>query len=217
MKKMLVARPNFDDGTHYLHEWSGALIKEAQNKGILVTDVEGDAVIKKNIIGKLGSIKPEIVFLNGHGTKSSYCGHQMEEVLNCETSKALKGAITYVRACDCLETLGGEAVSNGCRAFIGYGKPFWIPMLNEYTARPLQDPVAKPVMEASNQVMKELINGNSALQAVDASRKLANRHAAEILFSKKFSGDINANPTLKALLMNKGSLNLRGDPAASIS
>ncbi len=217
MKKALIARSDHDDGTRYLYEWSGLIIKEAQAKGYKVADVKGKEVNSKEVIGKIKSMKPIFVFLNGHGDENSYCGQNFEEIINKENSTVLENTITYVRACDCLEGLGGEAVKNGCKAFIGYKMKFIVPMQDEYVSRPLQDPMAKPVMEASNIVAKSVVEGKSAKEAVDIAHNLARKYIRELLFSKKFSQDIYSNPTFEALVINNLGLGFTGNGDSLIS
>ncbi|MEK6954464.1 MAG: hypothetical protein AABX01_05620 [Candidatus Micrarchaeota archaeon] len=217
MKKILIARPNYDNGTNYLFFWSEEIITEAKSSGYNVTDVRGDEVTQKNIIGRLNSVKPDFVFLNGHGSKDSYCGHNLEEVITLSSAEALANTVTFIRACNCLEELGEASIMKGGRAFIGYKKEFIIPFQYEYIARPLKDPMARPVLEASNQIPKSLINGSTASEAVDASHKFAKKQFLEILFSSKYSEDLYLNGALMALVNNDLFLDMKGDKEAKIS
>ncbi len=209
VRTFFVSRPNFDDGTFYMHEYSRELIQHAENEGLKIVDVKGKDVNAKNVIGRLEILKPTIVCLNGHGNAHEYCGHDMRTVINAETAHALKETMTFVRACNCLEDLGTHAVQKGCNAFIGYSVEFLIPISDQYAARPLSDPVAQPVMETSNEVVKKLIDGRTPQEAVTASKKMTNELVKKLLYSKEFAQDLQSRPAVFALVNNASGLGLK--------
>ena len=209
MSRFLIARPDFDPGTAYMYRWSECLIKEAENKGMKITDVRGTEVKKSILISKLKGIKPEIVCLNGHGDENTYSGHDFETILEPQSSDALTGSIVYVRACRSLNGLGAAAVKNGCKAFVGYSDDFVIPISNEYSATPLKDPVAKPVMEVSNLIVKQLIDGKTPKIAVESSTKATIEQLRKILYSPEYAEDIRFGQTVFALVTNSSSLGIQ--------
>ena len=152
---------------------------------------------------------PKIACLNGHGTTTEYCGHNYQPILTIETAGKLKGTTTFVRACNCLEELGIQAVKEGRHAFIGYSVEFLIPISDQYAARPLSDPVAQPVMETSNEVVKNLIDGRTPQQAVAASKKMTNELVKKLLYSKEFAQDLQYRPAVFALVNNASGLGLK--------
>jgi hypothetical protein len=205
----LISRPDFDDGTAYMCEWSRELIGKAQAHGFKVVDVKGKEVNEKNVAGRLRDLKPTLVCLNGHGTPESYCGHDFQPVVTADSASALAGTITFVRACDCLNGLGIKAIESGCKAFIGYAVEFVIPIHDQYATTPLNDPVAKPVMKASNEVVSCLIDGKTPQQAVVASNKLAREYVRKLIFSKEFAEDLQYRPTIFALVNNSSGLGFK--------
>ena len=209
MKRFFVTRPDFDLGTSYLFKWTEPLIKEAEDAGMQVIDVKGPDVNEKTVVGKLRALTPGLVCLNGHGGKDTYCGHRFETVLDSGSASALAGTTAYVRACACLDGLGKAAVKNGCKAFIGYSEDFIIPISDEFAATPLRDPVAKPVMEASNAIVERLIDGKTPETAVENSRKIMKEHVRRILYSKEYAEDLRFGDTLFALITNDGSLGVK--------
>ena len=206
MKKLLITRPNFDPGTSYLFEWSKEIIKEAEKHGINVIDVNGHKVNQASVLGRLESLKPEFVFLNGHGDEKTYFGHDYAEVINLTTARALKQTLTFIRACGCLEQLGNKAVQDGCKAFIGYSQDFLSPISDQYCATPLRDPIAEPVKRVSNEIMHTLLKGKTPPEAVDASRRLTQQYINKIMFSPQFAQDPRFNITLLALVNNDTNL-----------
>lgn len=122
----------------------------------------------------------------------------------------LKNTITFARSCETLAKLGPEAVKRGCRAFIGYDKKFLIPRWHVKTCKPLQDIVAKPVMECSNVVASEIIKGKSIAEAVEKSHFETSRKIGDHIYSE----DPHASAILFALSHNDSSLGFCGDKEA---
>lgn len=210
MKKLFITRPNYDKPTEYLNACSAQIIDVANDKGWTVYSVDGQKANKKEVQSKLEKIRPGLIVFNGHGSESEIYGHKSETIIGIDSAGLLKDAIVFTRACDCLVQLGGSAVSNGCRAFIGYKSQFWIPTLKNYEATPLHDPVAKPVLEASNVIPIKLIKNSTVQEAVEAARYNANKHILRLVQSE----ELYDRATLKALIQNDDCLGFAGNQNA---
>ncbi|MDO8634472.1 MAG: hypothetical protein Q7K34_04245 [archaeon] len=212
MKKMLITRPNYDKGMGYLFAWSKEIVESAEEKNFTVLTADGRDANKKIVHSKLEKMKPEFVFFNGHGNKHEIYGHDLEPVMTNSSANLLKNTITFARSCNCLEELGDNAVSEGCRAFIGYSGQFWFPMINRYELNPLKDTAAKPVLEVSNTVPLKIIKNSTVAEAVDAARNLATKHILKLLTSE----ELYDRAALRALIQNDSCLDFRGDGNANI-
>ena len=79
----------------------------------------------------------------------------------------------------------GSAVSENNEAtYIGYSEEFVFVLDRNYLKRPLDDPMAKPFMNSSNQVMVSILKGHSAQEASDRSKKLFRNYFSELASSK---------------------------------
>ena len=209
---MIVIRTKHDTPTEYLFVWAGSIISEAEQKGFKVYKVEGPEVNFKNFEKRIKKIKPGFVFFNGHGTKSSFYDNNMEEFINLESSHLLKGSVTYARACNSLIELGEKSVKEGCKAFIGYKKKFWIPRWHKTTCRPMKDLAAKPVLECSNLVASQLLRGKTVKEAVEKSHKQTDKEIVDLIYSQ----EPFASPALAALIHNDSALDFKGNSSARI-
>ncbi len=210
---MLAVRTNHDPVTFCLYQWTTHLLKLAEGKNFKVTSIEGEKLTKENIKGKMSALKPSFFFFNGHGSASAMFGNKGEEIISLKDADMFKDVVVFARACDCLQELGKEAVDNGCKAFVGYKKKFWIASLNEMASRPLNDSLTKPIMENSNLVAEELIKGKTVKEAVDK----AHEHAAKIIIDLVFSEDPYKSPALAAILNNDAALDYEGEASARIT
>jgi len=162
---LLLTRPRYDLPTHYLFYWAGLLIVEAKKRGIKVIDLNKEKA-KKDILHSYLSKQPiDIVILNGHGSPEAVTG-QDEVILSVESgADLLKDKIMFVRACDAGTILGKKIMEMGAKGFIGYIQPFMFLMDKDYFNKPLEDELARPILECSNQVGLSLIKGGSATEA----------------------------------------------------
>jgi len=209
---MILIRTDHDEGTHYLYKACDSLISLAERNGFKVANIEGTGINLENIRKRMKKKKPKLIFFNGHGSDSALFDNNKHEFLKVSDASLFKDTITYTRACSCLVKLGKKAVDNGCRAFIGYTKNLWIPKLSGYISRPLKDPVAKPVMESSNEIVKQLIKGNSVQESVEKSQKVSMRYITELIYSN----DLYKGASLPALVNNLAALDYYGDAKAII-
>ena len=208
---MFILRSNHDLQTSYLYEYTKEIIKFAEDKGLKTTILENEK-LNDEVYNRLIKNKPKLVFFNGHGDNSSWYNTNNKAFLNLKSADALKGTITFSRACDCLKKLGPKAVKENCLAFIGYKNKFLIAREHGQTCRPLKDPVAKPILQCSNIIMKELIKGKNVKDALNSSNQLANKKILELIYSK----EPWASASLQAVLYNDSSLGFVGSEESSI-
>ncbi len=162
---LLLTRPRYDPPTHYLFYWAGLLIDEAKRKGVRVIDLDKDKARKNKLHSYLSKQPIDIVILNGHGNQEAVAG-QNEIILSTGNgTEFLKDKSIFVRACDAGAILGKEIMKMGARGFIGYIQPFMFLRDKDFFNKPLEDELAGPVLECSNQVGISLIKGKSVAEA----------------------------------------------------
>ena len=163
---LLLTRPRYDTPTHYLFYWAGLLIDEAKKNSVKVIDLDKSKATKKKLHSYLAKQPIDTVILNGHGNQIAVAGENNEIILSAgDGTKLLKNKIIFVRACDAGMILGKEIMQQGARGFIGYVQPFIFPSDKDYFRKPLEDELAAPVLECSNQIGTSLIKGRSAVEA----------------------------------------------------
>jgi len=163
---LLLTRPRYDRPTHYLFYWAGLLIEEAKKKGVQVIDLNREKAIKKKLRSYLAKQPVDTVILNGHGSPEAVAGEDNEIILSTGNgTKLLKNKIIFVRACDAGAMLGKEIIQMGAKGFIGYIQPFMFLIDKDSFNKPLEDELAAPILECSNQVGISLIKGRSATEA----------------------------------------------------
>ncbi len=195
--KVLVTRPKHDMANHYLYFWTGKVLDWAKNKTIEVIDLKQEKSNKKNVCGYLKRDRADTALLNGHGDEQAIFGHGNEELFSVKDDLSfLKGKTIFMRACRAGKILGAQAVKSGAKAVIGYDEDFQFWHLQDYLHKPLDDPFARPYMEASNQVSISLLKGHTASTAQKNSMK---RYKKEIV--KMLNSDSNSS-LLPSLLHN---------------
>jgi len=209
MKRLFLARTGQDLGNQYLYAYSQEILDEANNRGWIVEKSENELHTRTNTCSRLSN-KPGLVVLNGHGSEDAVFGFNDEPVLDSENSHLLAGSVSFMRACGCLSKLGKKAVAAKAKAVIGYRGDFWICKVNEYTATPLQDPSARPVLEASNAAPLKLLHGATVEEAVNASKEKTLKAIFRIL-TREEPYDSGA---LKALIGNEISFEGDGNATA---
>ena len=163
---LLLTRPRYDTPTYYLFYWAGLLIDEAKKNSVKVIDLDRSKAKKKKLHSYLAKQPIDTVILNGHGNQKAVAGEDNEIILSTGNgTKLLKNKIIFVRACDAGTILGKEIMQQGARGFIGYVQPFIFPSDKDSFSKPLEDELAAPVLECSNQVGTSLIKGKSAVEA----------------------------------------------------
>lgn len=207
--KMIVTRPQHDVTTRYISAWAVDIIDSAEQKGIDVINLAKDKAIRKEFEGRVKKLRPEAVFLNGHGSEDSVCGHDNEVIVQSgENHELLENAITYAVSCDSGKILGEKVGESKKGAYIGYKDEFIFVADQRYVNRPLEDPNAKPFMESSNQVMISLIKGNTANAATERARNAFREHSIRLSSS---AADQDALQSAQFLWWNMRNLACMGD------
>lgn len=209
-KKLFIALTDHDPGNSYLRAYSQEIIAEAENRNWHVEKAEGKDNNPETVRSRLAN-KPSLVVLNGHGDENEVLGYKNEVILSTSDVGLLKGSVSFIRACGCLNGFGKQAAKKGARAVASYRGDFWISRVNEYGAKPLQDPSAKPVLEASNVVALKLLKGASVAEAVSASKRKAN----EAILGMLTREEPYDSPALKALISNNRLLDFEGEGTAT--
>jgi len=209
---MILIRTCYDIQTAYLYKYSDKPITEAERAGFKVVKLEDKEITEKSLQSRLKKHKPSLIFFNGHGNKTSLFCKDQEVFIDIDSCDVFKNTITFARACDCLAGLGKEAVSNGCKAFIGYSKKFWIARHHPRECTPLRDKIARPVIECSDIIIKELIHNKSVKEAVNKSHTLSARHILDLVYSK----EPLAAASLQAIVANDSALGFKGNANARI-
>jgi len=168
---LLVTRPNHDVTTRYLSVWAEEIITLARERGVKVIDLSGHKATKKEFSGRVEKLNPETLFLNGHGSDKSIAGQDNDILISAgDNHNLLKGKIAYALSCDSAKELGETVANEDKSAYIGYKDEFIFMSSRTSIRKPKSDKLARPFMEASNQVMISLLKGNTALESSDKSR-----------------------------------------------
>ena len=208
-KRFFLTRSRHDMANHYLYAYSNEVLDCAVTKGWRVEKAEDEDNNRRNVQSRL-SKGHDLITFNGHGNERSVFGHANEELVGESEAGLLKDAVVFIRSCSSLAGLGRTAVAKGARAVVGYRGEFWFPRVHEYEARPLQDPSAKPVLDASNAIPLRLLHGASVQEAVESSKSKSDEHILKMLSSSE-PYDAAA---LRALVNNAVLLGYEGQPNA---
>ena len=182
---ILITRPYYDKVTHYFFHWTKEIIVEAKRKGLKIFDLSKKKAIRKNVESYLKKQIPRIVIFNGHGNSFCITGHNNEELITTNYNEyLLSGKEVYIRACSAGEILGPKVMQSGATGFIGYKKPFRFWSDRDRLHTPLDDELAKPFLECSNQVGLSLVKGNSIKEAHNKSIKLYRKKIEKMLTSE---------------------------------
>jgi hypothetical protein len=196
-----------------MYEWSEPVIKIAEEKGIKVDCIDGQKVVKKEIMSRVEKLNPNFIFLNGHGDSESFYGYENEVVIETDNATIFRDKIVFSRACNCLEKLGKDAVEkHGCKSFIGYEFEFVNVRQTDIELKPRKDKISEPIWEVSNSVPIGLIKGATVNESVEASHKKATKEISRLLFSN----ELGAIAVMKAIIVNDDGLKYHGDGFAKI-
>lgn len=210
--ELLVTRPDHDDATYWLCEWFLPILTECHSKGIKYVDLLGDKANKSRVKSALKKAKARLVVFNGHGTRDSILGFKNETLINDKESIALlKDKVVYAIACDSAAKLGPECVKKGTCAYIGYKLPFMILSNPNKGFKPLEDELIKPVLEASNEVVRTLLKGKSAGEAYSRSQFKFDHYIQKY---ERDCAPIEAQNLLPVLYWNKMAQTLIGNKEA---
>ncbi len=204
---MILIRANHDLQTSYLYEYTKPIIKFAEEKGRKFNIIEGPEISEQNLRKRIKSNKPKLIFFNGHGDQDAIYGNKLAVFIDIKSADVFKQTITFTRACDCIKGLGKEAIKRGCFAFIGYKNKFFVARYHGTECKPQKDPIAKPILDASNVVIRELINDKSVEEAILMSHESTAKSIIQLIYSK----ELWAGASLSALIHNDKSLDFIGN------
>ncbi|MBU0722215.1 hypothetical protein KKA93_02030 [Patescibacteria group bacterium] len=183
--KMIVTRPQHDVITKYLSVWTEEVINFAKEKGIEVFDLIKEKANKKDFCRRVKKLQPDMIFLNGHGDDNCVTGHDDQEIVRAgDNHNILYGAITYALSCNSGKILGPKVTKNKATTYIGYEDKFIFVSDRNYMHSPIDDPRARPFMEASNQVMISLLKGHRAGEASKKSKNKFKEHFMKLSSSQ---------------------------------
>lgn len=209
MKKILVTRACYDRATSYSFYYAGIIIKEAEEKGIIVLDLKRPSLTTKNFTSIIKNKNPSFVFFNAHGSEKIICGDKLEgreETLVEEgrNQYLLDLRLVYARACRAAASLG-RACKGGC--FIGYTDSFSFYADENWSAKPSNDNTARLFFEPSNLIVSSLLKGNTAEEAASKSLNASKKTMLKLLKEKAEPG---AMASVRLLWNNAQGLALLG-------
>ncbi len=214
-KLLLMTRPSYDDATSYLFYYAGIIVKEAEQKGIPVIDLKRPRLTQENFTNIMQDKKPSFIFFNAHGDEKTIYGDKTgaaEEILVQEGKNhhLLDSKLIYARACSAAASLG-KACENGC--FIGYNTPFSFWINEKWSAKPSNDKTARLFLEPSNLIVKSLLKGNTAEQAVNKSLSMSKKNMLKLLKEQEEPGAV---ASVMVLWNNTEGLTIEGDKETRI-
>ncbi len=185
MKKLLITRPEHDDTTYYLSNWSKKVIEFANTKEIKLFDLHRDKARKPEVTSIIEKQAPGLIVFNGHGDDKCVTGHKNEALVEAGKNESLlKEKITYAVSCRSAKMLGPKSVSAGAKAYIGYDDDFVFIYSPEKITQPLRDDTAKLFLEPSNELIVSLIKGNSAEESYKRSQDFFKERMKKLLTSE---------------------------------
>ena len=167
----MFVRPSHDDVTSYLFHYSKELVTYSCLKGFITINKEREDANKQVVTNIIKKLKPTFIMFNGHGSPNLICGHEDEIIIKYgDNHNLLKDKIIYSLSCSSAEKLGWE-IANNKTTFIGYIDEFALGMdINSQTTIH-RDKRAKLFLEPSNLLVKSLLKGNSAKDAVRKAKE----------------------------------------------
>jgi len=213
-KYFLITRPNYDIPTSYLYDFSQDIIKKVKaSKDIHVTNIEGANVTRKNVEKSIIKEKPNLIFLNGHGTESCVLGHKDDIILDVKNISLANKSIIYALACNSLSKLGEESVKIGIRAYIGYREDFMIVTDPNRTSSPSKDKNARPFKEVCDILITNLVDGYNVDECI---KRTKDRYKTLIKFYGTSEDEYGDAPLIRfALTWDFLNLGTCGDTYAS--
>lgn len=194
---LLVTRPRHDGTTIYLYYWASLVIREAIKKNCRVIDLDGPKAVKMEFTGRMQKVKPDLIFLNGHGSPTSIAGHNNEILLNAnDNEEILSGTNVYALSCSSAEKLGRSSIKKGAKSYIGYIEDFIFLHEKDKISKPLGDKTAGLFLGPSNLVPIALVKGNTPKEAFDRSQKEFNRNLRKLMTSESPQQDNSSIPWL---------------------
>lgn len=181
---ILATCPNYDPATRYIASWARVLLGEAKAKGIETVELEGKKASRAEFEGRVRKMDPSFVLLNGHGAADRVTGQDGEVLVHAgENPDVLNGRITYAVSCDSGAVLGDVVGSQIASTYIGYTKEFAMLQSHGYFKDPVRDPLARPFMDFSNQIVRGLLKGQTAVISVEKAKQAAEATVSLLLSS----------------------------------
>lgn len=179
MKKNLFVRPSHDDVTTYLYYYSKMLVNQSGFKGFKTINKEKENA-GRQVLSVIEKNKPDFIMFNGHGSPVSICGHNDEIIIELgDNHGLLKNKMIYSLSCSSAARLG-KAVADDETTFIGYVDEFALGMDVHCQASIYKDKRARLFLEPSNLLVKSLLKGNSAVQAVKKAKDLMKKNISRL-------------------------------------
>ena len=167
----LITRPEHDDTTYYLSNWSKETIKLAEERGFKVLDLHREKANKKEFEEKVKKLSPKLIMLNGHGNFDLVTGNRNETIVKVGVNEGLlKSKIVYALSCKSAKILGPKSIEAGALNYTGYEDDFIFVYEPEQFSRPLSDKTAELFLSPSNLFIESLIKGNSVEEAFEKSK-----------------------------------------------
>ena len=213
MSTLLVTRPKHDSTVSYLHYWAKPILDLALRRKIDVIDLDHSKANRKEVEGRIRKLKPELIFLNGHGNSHEICGHDDEAIVDGGNADALSGSITYALSCSAAEKLGSQIVAGGGKAFIGYTRDFFFVRDLTKATKPTTDTVAQQFLEPANTVVASLLKGHTVKESYEHSQSAYRRNITNLLSS---ASDPEAAQYIRFLLWNMRHEQYEGDGSATV-
>lgn len=212
MKKTLFVRPSHDDVTAYLHFYSKDLMNDSAEKGFKTIDKEKESANKQIVTNIIKTQNPEFIMFNGHGSPTMICGHYDEPIIEAGKNQGLiKNKIVYSLSCSSALILG-KSVGDGKSTFIGYVDEFALGMDTNNQITIYKDERARLFLEPSNLLVKSLLKGNTAKDAVIKAKNLMKLNISKL----KTDPSPDAKDYLPYLFNNYLILEIMGNDSATL-
>lgn len=210
----LVTTPSSDRTTRYISAWAEKTIEGLGAKRlqfIVLMRERSTALILESMIRKH---RPSFLFLNGHGSSDSVCGHNDKILIQSGKNEIiLKDTVTYALSCSSAKMLGPAAVQAGALAYIGYSEDFIFFISPEKMGRPREDKTAEMFLTPANHVVVSLAKGHSAREATSATRGYFFRSIQKLISSE---ASIDDREYIRYLIWDMRSLVCRGNQDAVV-
>ena len=180
-----------------MYYWASIVIQIARKRDYEVVDLDGQKAVSKEFTGRMIKVKPDLVFLNGHGSPTEVTGHNYEVLLKAnKNEELLAGKNIYALSCSSAKELGRSSVEKGTKSYIGYAEDFIFLYEKDKTTKPLRDKTAELFLGPSNLVPIALIKGNTPKEAFNRSQKEFNRNLRKLMTSESPQQDNSSIPWL---------------------
>lgn len=183
--KAIITMPNYDDATAYLYCYAEELVKFAEEKNIIISQLKRPRLRRNVLEESIRKQNPQLLLFNAHGDETTIYGDKIGReteylVREEDNHQLLQGRLTYARACSAASSLGRKCTQkSGC--FIGYNQPFSFWTDTSRTTTPLKDKTAQLFLEPSNELAIGLLRGKSARQAADIFVNLSKKNILHLL------------------------------------